>query len=456
MRCGYAVIFGPLAAAAVLTQASPPPDPDHVADLIVAELKAANIPGAGIAVVSGDRFVARGYGVANAQSGASLKADTAVHLGSLTKLFTALAVTNALDGAMLPPDTAVGDYVQGLSPPAAAATFHRLLTQTSGLRDRAGDTGASSEAEIANAARELNASDFILPPGTVFWYSNLGYALAGAALEGLRNHPYADVMRTELFAPLGMTRSTLRVSVATAADHARGHRQEKDALQVVSIANDTRIWPAGYMWASADDIARALSALMHDGRLDGKQVLPASVVARVMAARTPMPNVFVGGQYGYGLMIYRDRGVMMYEHGGTLPGFSSIMRFTTERRLGIAILSNLDNGPLRRIAQVVMAKALQLPDQSPPPRKETPATFNEMKDLLGNYHNRGTADLDVRGGKVVLILDDGPPMEVSRLGSNRYLARPAPGVQGPEFVVQPATGSSPGYLHFALWAYAKR
>ena len=90
--------------------------------------------------------------------------------------------------------------------------------------------------------------------------------------------------------------------------------------------------------------------------------LSPTVVASVTRAHTPMPNIFVGGHYGHGLMIAHDREMLFYEHGGTLPGFSSILRIAPERRLGIAILANLDNAPLRRVAQVVMAKALSLPD----------------------------------------------------------------------------------------------
>jgi CubicO group peptidase (beta-lactamase class C family) len=432
------------------------PAADAIADQIVAELKSAAVPGAGIAVVSGSEIVARGYGVANAETGAAFQPHTAVHLGSLTKLFTALAVTSALDALKLPPETTVGPYVQGLSPPATTATFHHLLAQTSGLRDRAGDYGSAVESALGDSARELTGDDFLLPPDTVFSYSNLGYALAGAALEGLRKRPYADVMRTEVFAPLGMTRSTVRLRVATAGDHAVGHRREKDVLTVVTpLANDTRIWPAGYMWSTATDMSRALSALMHKGRVDGRQALPAAVIERVMTPHTPMPNVFVGGHYGYGLMIVRDRGVLVYEHGGTLPGFASILRLAPERSLGIAILSNLDDAPLRRIAQNVVTKALALGDAPPPARKETAVTPAEINAFLGNYRNRGTAQLREQSGKVVLILDAGPPMVVSRLDANRYLARPKPDIVGPEFVLQPARGSAPAYLHFALWAYTR-
>jgi CubicO group peptidase (beta-lactamase class C family) len=264
------------------------------------------------------------------------------------------------------------------------------------------------------------------------------------------------VMKETVFNPLGMTRSTLRLSVATAVAHAVGHRIEGDkAVAVQPIANDTRIWPAGYMWSSAADISRALYALMHQGSVGGKEALPAAAVARVMSPQTPMPNVFVGGHYGYGLMIARDRGVLMYEHGGTLPGFSSILRFAPERGLGIAVLSNLDNAPLRRLAQNVMAEALALPDATSPRRTETPLTPEEMQPFIGRYRNRGTADLAARNGRVLLILDDGAPMTVGRIGPNRFLAHPAPNVAGPEFVLAPPAGTARAYLHFALWAYVR-
>jgi CubicO group peptidase (beta-lactamase class C family) len=99
-------------------------------------------------VVSGDQMLARGYGVRNTETQAGL----------------------------------------------GAATFHALLSQTSGLRDRSGDSGTDAEVALGDGARELTAADFVLPSGTVFSYSNLGFSLVGAALEGLRKRPCADVM----------------------------------------------------------------------------------------------------------------------------------------------------------------------------------------------------------------------------------------------------------------------
>jgi D-alanyl-D-alanine carboxypeptidase len=365
-------------------------------------------------------------------------------------------VTSPLESRKLSFDTPVGHHLTNLAPEIARLTYHQLLAQTSGLRDRPGTTGSDDEGALASAARALGGADVILPPGTVFSYSNPGYALAGAALEALRRQPFADAVAENILAPLGMTASTFRPAAARARPHAAGHRLDGATLVTLPMpANDTRIWPSGYLWTNATDLSQALLAMLHEGRVAGNEGLPASTVRRVTQPHTPMPNVFVGGEYGYGLMIARDRGMLVYEHGGTMPGFSAIIRLAPERRLGVAILANLDNAPLRRAAQAAMAKAVGLPNASPPARTETPVTAAELNARLGRYENRGTADLVALDGRVTLSLDGSPAMAVTRIGEDRYLARPKPDVPGPEFVLRTAANGTP-YLHFALWAYVKQ
>jgi D-alanyl-D-alanine carboxypeptidase len=446
-----------LALAAVAWGQQPSADsPEAIVKHVESELAAAKVPGAAIAVISGDYVLASGYGVVRAGEKTAMTPLTLVHVGSLTKLFTAMAVITALDANNLPLQTPVGKVKPELSPRAAAATFHDLLAQTSGLSDRAGEDGSNDELALASAARDIDDDEFILPGGVVFSYSNLGYALAGAGLEWIARVGFADALRTQVLRPLGMERSTVRPSEAASQAHATGHRIEGGKpVPIDDPANDTRTWPAGYLWTNATDMNRAMTALVNQGQVSGHPGLEPEVIAKITTPHTPMPNIFVGGHYGYGLMIARDRGVLVYEHGGTLPGFSSILRIAPERRVGVAILTNLDNAPLRRIAQVVLARALGLDTAPPPTRTETAVTVEEMRPFFGRYENRGTAEIAERDGKVVFILDGGPPFAVSRIGDHRYLARPKPEVAGPEFVLQPATATSPAYLHFALWAYVR-
>jgi CubicO group peptidase (beta-lactamase class C family) len=301
--------------------------PAAVAKHIEQELTAARVPGAAIVVVSGDEIFAGSYGVADAEHQTAMTPATLLQAGSLTKLFTALGVAATLESRQLPYDTRLGQVMTGLGPQAATATFHQLLSQTSGLRDRSGDNGASDEAALAAAARGLGAADFILPAGLVFSYSNPGYALAGAGLEAIRKQPYADALHDTTLAPLGMTQSTLRLTQVAARPHAVGHRLDgASTIALRTPNNDTRIWPAGYLWTNAADMSRALSALVSRGAVAGQRGLPPSVIARVSTPHAPMPNIFVDGHYGYGLMIFRDRNTLMFEHGGTNAGFSSMLR----------------------------------------------------------------------------------------------------------------------------------
>ena len=77
-----------------------------MSSLIEEELRAARVPGAAIAIVSGDDVFAGAYGVSERDTSTPMTAATLVHVGSLTKLFTALAVTAALQQRKVPADRA--------------------------------------------------------------------------------------------------------------------------------------------------------------------------------------------------------------------------------------------------------------------------------------------------------------------------------------------------------------
>ena len=423
-----------------------------LAAAIERELKVARVPGASYALLVDQQLTVGSFGVADLENGAPMGGNTLFQVGSLNKLLTALALSSTLQQMNIPIAARLGDHVPGLTPRLAAVTFDQLLSQTSGLRDQPGSAGATDETALAARVRAISDPDFILPAGTVFSYSNLGYATAGFALEYLRKQPYADALRAAVLAPLGMRESTMRIEASTRAK-AVGHRlDEQDVVSIRELDNDTRLWPAGYLWTTAAEWGGILATLARrSSNVYG--LAPAFAVATT--PRAPMPNVFVGGHYGYGLMLADDRGVRIYEHGGTQRGFSSILRVAPDRNLALVIMTNLDGAPLRRIAQTVMAEALGLPPTAPLVLNETSVSADEMKGFLGVYRNRGAAELAVREGSVVLSIDGGPPMAVSRIGEHRYLARPTPGAAGPEFVLQPATAASPAYLHFALWAYSK-
>ena len=86
-------------------------------------------------------------------------------------------------------------------------------------------------------------------------------------------------MRARVLDPLGMPRTTFRPTEAMTWPLAVGHRRDKEGKFTVvrPLANDARLWPAGTLYSSANEMARLLVALVNDGRVDGKQALPAGL-----------------------------------------------------------------------------------------------------------------------------------------------------------------------------------
>lgn len=294
------------------------------------ELQETSTPGAAVAVIKGDRVVfAKGLGVANVETGAPVTLETLFHIGSVTKMFTAAALVSLSEQGKINLDAPIGNYANGLSPKLARVAAHNLLSQTSGLKDVPGDYGLHDETALGDFARSLKDDDLLIENGRAFSYSNAGYAVAGYLIEQVSGKPYADQINESLFKPLGMSRTTLRPTVAMTYPLAMGHTargQEKPSV-VRPLADDTRLWPAGYIFTSLNDLTRFVIGLMRGGRLEGKQVLPAAISAKLLTPYIDVPtNIFIDGKYAYGLFSHDYHGLRMLEHGGSLPGYNSEIR----------------------------------------------------------------------------------------------------------------------------------
>jgi CubicO group peptidase (beta-lactamase class C family) len=97
------------------------------------ELKETNTPGAAVAVVSGDRVVfAKGFGVANIETGAAVTPDTLFRIGSVTKMFTAAILVTLAGEWQIKLDEPIGKYIKGLNPKLSLVSAHQLMSHTLG------------------------------------------------------------------------------------------------------------------------------------------------------------------------------------------------------------------------------------------------------------------------------------------------------------------------------------
>ncbi|MEZ5294274.1 MAG: serine hydrolase domain-containing protein [Vicinamibacterales bacterium] len=414
-----------LACAAALRAAAQPSDPfAGVASAIHAEMAQAGIPGAAVAVVAGNQVVwTAGFGVANTETEAPVTPDTLFQIGSVTKTLTAAAILVAAAEGVVALDQPVATYVTGLTPCVGTPTLAQLLSHTGGLIDEPDEFGPQGEDGLGAYQRTWTGEYCFLPPGRAFSYSNSGFALAGLALQEADGTPFAEVMKARVLGPLGMTRTTFRPTEAMTRPLAVGHKKMADGtFEVVRpLANDARLWPAGTLYSSANEMARLVVALGNDGIVEGRQALPPGVGARMRRGQADVPTN--GEAYGQGLFLRPAQG--RYGHGGTMTGYAA--QLTVRGQVGLVALTNadavdvdglvgrlwpevLDAEPVARHLAALRRAAADSGPPSPPLVEGTPAlragplTSEEAARYLGRFANprRFTVEVVARGPALIL------------------------------------------------------
>lgn len=401
------------------------PDLSAVDALALAEMKDMGVPGAAIAIVNGGRVVhVKAYGVASVETGAPATPDMLFRLGSTTKMFTATALALLADQGSVDLAKPIGGYIKGLHPSIARLTGHQLLSHTSGILDEAPMFGSQDESALMRTVLTWTEDRFFTEPGRIYSYSNPGYWLAGALVEAVGGKPYADEMHERVFAPLGMARTTLRPMEAMTYPLAHGHDGSPSGPVIVRpAANNAASWPAGSIFSNVQDLSRFVMAFVGGGRVDGRQVLPPAVIARLSTPATKIPGS--DSEYGYGLNIGMWRGVRVVQHGGARSGYGSTIRMVPGRQFGVVIVANRTGASLPRTAEKAMEIVLALPstptdsaDRNAPALP--PLTAAEIAGYAGVYSQGArTMEIVAKEGKL-FVKQNARETEIRRTAPHRF------------------------------------
>ena len=362
-----------------------------------------DITGASIALVDGENIVwSEGFGYTNRSQKVKVTGDTLFHVGSISKSFTALGVLKAVDKNLLALDDAVKKYLSWFSAnglfgaaEAGKITIRHLLSHHSGLGAWA-PLGNPSDAPyhtrtFEQVVKSTTDSWLKFPAGERFEYSNQGIDLAGYALEAASGKPFADFMREELLAPLGMTASTFSQKEATQKEACAVGYLGKRAVPIVNGIVMPLV-AAGGLFASANDLARFIIFHLQDGAANGKQVLPQRLLQEMYAPQFTAKNQMSG----YGLGIYKaiQLDTVRFSHGGLGYGISAHYRFLPEHKIGVVLLTNQDaahNAPdiASRVVELTFAAKLgaSLKNKSVSPTNRPVVSLGEsaLRRFEGTY-----------------------------------------------------------------------
>lgn len=439
-----------LATWAALPIAQSTPDFASLEKVVLDELKQTNTPGAAVAIVRDNEVVlARGFGVANVETAEPVKPEMLFRLGSTTKMLTATAANVLVEEGRLKLDAPISTYVQGINRALGSVTEHQLLSHTAGVRDEAPMFGLNDETALGAGVRAMDETYLFTTPGDVFSYSNPGYWIAGYVAECAAGKPYADVMQEKVFGPLGMQRTSLRPMMAMTYPLAQGHDVRNGAPAVIRpAANNAASWPAGSVFSNVRDLSRFVIAVLHEGRVDGKQALPAPVVARISTGYVQQPGAD-DSKYGYGLTVRSFRGIRLFQHGGSRSGYGSLIWMAPDQKVGVIILANRTGASLSRTATRALELLIPL---APAPTTSRPApvalSAAEAAEYAGAYSQTAKPDIElfVNNGRLFMKAAAGP-QPVMKIGANRLVVVRSGSANARELQVTRGKDGKTLYLH---------
>ena len=356
---------------------------------IVAAMREHGVPGAAVSVVQDGRVTyMAGYGCANV--GRSIAVDprrTVFHVASVSKPFVALAAVQLATRGVVDLRTDVNRYLRGMQVAPGwdrPITLHDLLTHTAGLEESIVGYAARTPADVRPLGEFLAVK---LPrrgwaPGDVTAYSNYGYALAGYVVESAAQLPFADYARTEIFAPLGMSRSSFAQPPPPELerDAAIAYRCSKAGCD--PIEPDFRsAYPPGGLVTTANDMTRFMLAEL-GAPVDGKRVLSDSVLQLMHTRQFSHDPALPGLTYGFA----EDdvAGQRALSHAGGASGFMSFVVLVPTRTLGMFVVTN---GGSSRFGAAALAAIDSLMDPSRPgrPAASRLTTTATVTDPVGAY-----------------------------------------------------------------------
>src|SRR5947207_15030960 len=168
----------------------------------------------GVLVAANSRVISKkGLGLANMEWNIPNTPGTKFRLGSITKQFTATLVLQLVDQGKIKLDGKLSDYLPDYRKDTGAkVTIHNLLSHTSGVPSYTSLPGffqnvSRNPFAVNDFIKTYASGDLEFEPGTKFVYSNSGYFLLGAIIEKVTGKPYEQVLRENIFDPVGMKNS---------------------------------------------------------------------------------------------------------------------------------------------------------------------------------------------------------------------------------------------------------
>ncbi len=313
------------------------------------EAAADQFSGAIMVTRNGKPILAEAYGFADREHKIANTLKTRFRIGSMNKMFTAVAVLQLAEKRKLDVKDPLGKYLPDYpnKDVAAKVTIHQLLTHTGGTGDIFGPEFEAHRLELRTLQDYIKlygSRPLRFEPGSRFEYSNYGYILLGAVIEKVSGQSYYDYVRDHVFNPAGMTATGSEPEGDVVPDRSVGYTKLGGSQWHPNT--DTlpyRGTSAGGGYSTVEDLQKFATALQQDKLLDALYT-ELLITGKVDA---------MGARYAYGFEDQLINGTHCYGHGGGAPGMNGELEICRDVGYVVAVLANMDPPAATRIARFI-------------------------------------------------------------------------------------------------------
>ncbi|MBX9583017.1 MAG: serine hydrolase [Gemmataceae bacterium] len=362
--------------------------------LVAAEVADKRLPALSVALVDDQRVVwAAGYGFRDRGRTAPAAPATVYRVGSVSKLFTDVAVMRLVEAGDLDLDAPVTKYLPDFRPALKDGqkpiSLRMLMAHRSGLvrEPPVGNyfdpTGPSLSATVAS----LNGLPLIYPPGERTKYSNAAIGAVGYTLEKVRGEPFEQYVQRDVLDRLGMTASSFTPTPAVKKNLADAVMWTYHGREFPAPTFELGMSPAGCMYSTVLDLAKFASCLFAGGKAGDGQLLKPETIEQMFTPQFAGKDAKAG--FGLGFLVDEFDGHKRVSHGGAIYGFATEWAILPAEKLGVVITCSRDvaNGAVNRLADDALRLMLAAKAGKPLPKPERAEQLpaDEARRLAGRY-----------------------------------------------------------------------
>ncbi len=386
---------------------------NKLSDAINYEIKSKNLNAISITLVDNQNIVwAQGFGFQDLDNKIPADAYTVYRVGSVSKLFTDLAIMEKVEDGIIDLDAPIQTYLPDFEPNNPynkPITMRQLMSHRSGMirEPRYGNYFEDNQPSLKKTVQSIVPSTLVYEPESRIKYSNAAIAVVGYTLEYLSGQPYVEYMQKNILDKIGMGNSGFAPNKKINSRLAKANMWSYDGRSFPAPKFELGMIPAGSLYAPVTDLAKFLVMVFNNGMGMNGEVVSDTTFKEMISPQFGGNNK---NGYGIGFRLSEHNGYQKIGHGGAIYGFSTQLSALPEKKLGVAVASSVDitNSITTKLTDyaldLMLAKANN--DSLPDYQKTGPVDEKTAQLIVGNYDRDGVkAEIQLRGKKLIFITD---------------------------------------------------